>query len=105
MKILKDLFKEKGGQALTDFGLIIGLLAVLVIGSLFAVGIEVDATLGKIKSDLVNTVPEDELPADVEEEIPKDGQDDTPGNGSNNGNDGNSGNNGNGGNGNGNGGK
>lgn len=54
MNMIKRLFKEEEGQALTEYGLVIGLIAVVCIGALTAMSGELTRIFGYIKSELVN---------------------------------------------------
>lgn len=60
MNLLSRIVKEEEGQALTEYGLIIGLIAVVVIGVVATLG-------GQIKSVFQSIV--DELPGAPEGEV------------------------------------
>ncbi|GHH97574.1 Flp family type IVb pilin [Neobacillus kokaensis] len=50
LKKLKDLVVKEEGQALTEYGLIIALIAVVVIGALTAIGTGLDGKFEEIKN-------------------------------------------------------
>ena len=52
MNMLKRLWKEEEGQALTEYGLIIGLIAVVVIGAVALLGGQIKALVEKITDGL-----------------------------------------------------
>jgi pilus assembly protein Flp/PilA len=49
---MKNLVVEEEGQALTEYGLIIGLIAVVVIATLAAIGPELDRLFAEILTEL-----------------------------------------------------
>ena len=52
LKKMKNLVVKEEGQALTEYGLIIGLIAVVTIGVLTTMGGQIDTLLGKISTGL-----------------------------------------------------
>jgi pilus assembly protein Flp/PilA len=46
------LFKEEDGQAMTEYGLLVGLIALAVIAAIALVGTELKALFGKISTAL-----------------------------------------------------
>lgn len=52
MKLAKKLIQEEEGQALTEYGLIIGLIAVGVIGGVSLLGSQISALFGKLTDAL-----------------------------------------------------
>ncbi|WP_249869049.1 Flp family type IVb pilin [Oceanobacillus saliphilus] len=52
MNHLVRLLKEEEGQAMTEYGLLVGLIAVAVIGALVLVGDELEAVFTTIKDEL-----------------------------------------------------
>ena len=57
MKKMKDLLFKEEGQALTEYGLIIGLIAVVVIGFVTVLGTEVRQVFSDIITGLGGTPP------------------------------------------------
>jgi pilus assembly protein Flp/PilA len=54
--MLKRFFKEEAGQGMVEYGLIIALVAVVLIGALVAMNGGLQTIFGKI-TDAVNTAP------------------------------------------------
>lgn len=52
---LRNLIAEEDGQALTEYGLILGLIAVVCVGALALMGTNVNNMLKSIASTLGNT--------------------------------------------------
>ena len=52
MEMLKRVWREEEGQALTEYGLILGLIAVVCVGALTLMGTNVQAMLNSIASTL-----------------------------------------------------
>ena len=52
MAMLKKVWAEEEGQALTEYGLILGLIAVVCVGALTLMGTNVQAMLNSIASTL-----------------------------------------------------
>ncbi len=55
MSRLRNLIAEEEGQALTEYGLILGLIAVVCVGALALMGTNVNNMLKSIASTLGNT--------------------------------------------------
>lgn len=55
MSRLRQLINEEEGQALTEYGLILGLIAVVCVGALALMGTNVNNMLKSIASTLGNT--------------------------------------------------
>ncbi|MBM3270298.1 MAG: Flp family type IVb pilin [Candidatus Sericytochromatia bacterium] len=55
MTRLRNLMAEEEGQALTEYGLILGLIAVVCVGALALMGTNVNNMLKSIASTLGNT--------------------------------------------------
>lgn len=55
MSSLRQLITEEEGQALTEYGLILGLIAVVCVGALALMGTNVNNMLKSIASTLGNT--------------------------------------------------
>jgi pilus assembly protein Flp/PilA len=55
--MIKRLFKEEEGQALTEYGLIIGLIAVVCIAALGVLGTEISGLFNRIGEKLGTTAP------------------------------------------------
>ncbi len=55
MARLRNLLAEEEGQALTEYGLILGLIAVVCVGALALMGTNVNNMLKSIASTLGNT--------------------------------------------------
>lgn len=53
----KRLFKNESGQGMVEYGLILGLIAVLIIGTLSLIGDELLDMFNKILSQLGGTPP------------------------------------------------
>ncbi|WP_053367500.1 Flp family type IVb pilin [Bacillus sp. FJAT-27245] len=53
MNLVTRLVKEEEGQALTEYGLIVGLIAVACIAAVAAIGPELNRFFQKIKTELV----------------------------------------------------
>jgi pilus assembly protein Flp/PilA len=53
MNMLKRLWKEEEGQAMTEYGLIIGLIAIVVIAAVTLIGTKLDGVFDEIASKLV----------------------------------------------------
>ncbi|MBB6453319.1 pilus assembly protein Flp/PilA [Salirhabdus euzebyi] len=54
LRVFKRLWKEEEGQALTEYGLIIALVALVVIGLLYALGGQIGTIFTEIKDGLAN---------------------------------------------------
>ncbi|MGI6705149.1 MAG: Flp family type IVb pilin [Clostridia bacterium] len=54
MNLLKRLVKEESGQAMAEYGLIIALIAIVVIGAIYAVGKNLDGIFDNISEALEN---------------------------------------------------
>ncbi|MEH7112645.1 Flp family type IVb pilin [Neobacillus niacini] len=52
LKKIKNLFVEEEGQALVEYGLLVGLLAVAVIATLLLLGPEIDDMFDRILTQL-----------------------------------------------------
>lgn len=52
MSALKRLVTEESGQGLAEYGLILGLVAVVVVGVLFAMGGKLSGIFGKVNAEL-----------------------------------------------------
>jgi pilus assembly protein Flp/PilA len=52
MNKLKALLLEEEGQGMTEYGLILGLIAVAAVGALVAFGDEIKNLLNKVKGEL-----------------------------------------------------
>ncbi|MCG7344133.1 Flp family type IVb pilin [Sporosarcina sp. ACRSL] len=52
MNWLERLWKEEDGQALTEYGLLVGLIAVVVIGTIALIGPELDRLFNLILTEL-----------------------------------------------------
>jgi len=52
--MLINKLRNEEGQALVEYGLILGLIAVLCIGALTTMGLEINALFGNITNQLVN---------------------------------------------------
>ncbi len=57
LEILKKLWAEESGQAMTEYGLILALVAVLLIGSLLAMKDKLSGLFGDVSTGLDGTNP------------------------------------------------
>ncbi|MDZ5783473.1 Flp family type IVb pilin [Marinococcus luteus] len=57
VEIFKNLVVEEEGQGMTEYGLILGLIAVAVIAAIVTLGDEINTILGDVTDGLTN--PED----------------------------------------------
>ncbi|WP_432357094.1 Flp family type IVb pilin [Sporosarcina sp. UB5] len=57
MKWFKRLWKEEDGQAMTEYGLLVGLIAIAVIATLILLGPALDDLFVAVKDALVNAKP------------------------------------------------
>ena len=55
VQVMKRLWKEEEGQGLVEYGLIIGLVAVVVIGALTLMGTSITGLFGKVNDGLKTT--------------------------------------------------
>lgn len=55
VQAIKRLWKEESGQGLVEYGLIIGLVAVVVITALSLMGTSIDGLFDSVNSNLTNT--------------------------------------------------
>lgn len=53
MQLIKRLLREEAGQGMAEYGLILALIAVVVIGALTAMGTGLDAIFQRITGQLV----------------------------------------------------
>lgn len=54
-KMLNNLFYEESGQALVEYGLILGLVSIVAVSSLTSIGNNLEKIYDKIAIKLVNT--------------------------------------------------
>jgi pilus assembly protein Flp/PilA len=52
VQVMKRLWKEESGQGLVEYGLIIGLIAVVVIGALTMMGTSISGLFGRVNTGL-----------------------------------------------------
>lgn len=57
MNMIKRLWKEEEGQALTEYGLIIGLIAVVCITAVGLLGDQIVAVFNSITDNLTDEIP------------------------------------------------
>ena len=57
LEILGKLYREEEGQGLTEYGLILGLVAIAVIGLLIAMGGQLQSIFSDINNGLEGTAP------------------------------------------------
>lgn len=57
MNHLMRLLKEEDGQAMTEYGLLVGLIALVVIGAITLVGEELVTLFGKVVTGLGGSLP------------------------------------------------
>ena len=55
VRTLRNLIQEEDGQALTEYGLILGLIAVVCVGALTLMGSNVNGMLKSVATTLGNT--------------------------------------------------
>lgn len=59
MQLLKDFIKDESGATAIEYGLIAGLIAVVIIGTLTALGDNISDLFGKISDGITKTKKED----------------------------------------------
>lgn len=57
MELMRRLVKDESGQALSEYGLVLGLVVIAVIGSLVAFKDKITAMFTKINHDMTITAP------------------------------------------------
>lgn len=57
MKLLQRLWKEESGQGLVEYGLLVGLIVVIVIAVLAIFGPALEELFGRITDNLEDAVP------------------------------------------------
>ena len=55
---MKNFFKDESGQGMVEYGLIIALIAIVVIGALTLLGPEIEKVFNKATGELTNAIKE-----------------------------------------------